>query len=1013
MKILKWLNENILFVLTLLLLAVIPLYPKLPLVDVAHTWVYIRIEDFLVAASVLVFFIQVVRKKATIKTPLTIPIIIFWTVGALATIYGIIFIFPKLVAVFPNVALLNYLRRIEYLSVFFLAYSAMRNKKFVPYIVGVLTITLLLVVAYGFMQRYLGFPAFLTMNEEFAKGIPLKLSALARIPSTFAGHYDLAAYLVMMIALLGSMVFGFRHLWAKVVMFIAAFLGLILLLMTASRVSFAVYLVTVIFLLILQKKKILIIPVIILSIFVLTFFDGMTQRFASTVSQVDLVVDARTGKAIGVAQKNNTGELIIDEKQSTGEDLPQGSGYINFPSGETKTGSTHLVYKRTQIRAGTESAQVTDMQGDFVIKKVLAYDVSFTTRFQGTWPRAFEAFQRNILLGSGYSSINLASDNNYLRILGEIGALGFASFLLIFIIFGIYVYRVLPDVDNKPTRSFVIGVVAALFGVGLNAVLIDVFEASKVAFVMWILIGSVLGILHLYKKKDVDYLKDLRTVLLSYPALFVYLLIAAFSLYWTSLSNYFVGDDFTWLRWVADCKKMITDGVATCRPAGQTLLQYFTDADGFFYRPGTKLYFFVMYSFFWLNNMAYHIASVGVHYINSVLVLLLGMKVFRSKLFGFIAAFLFLILSVHGETVLWISSINHLASSMFVLLGLISFIFWRENKNVVLLIISVLSIFIAPMFHELGITAPLFIIGYDILTHPLTRKTLRARWFYILYLLQIPAYLLLRKSANSHWMSGDYSYSLVNLPYNVFGNIFGYIGLILIGTPFLPFYSSLRESGSQQILWVVAAIAVITVVVIVGIYFLRKKVTKAVLYPYVLGAMLFIIAVLPFVGLGNIAFRYSYLASVGIVMALTALLFNLYSTFPKRTKWIAVIIIFATVGIFTAYQAGMLERTNNDWKRAGVITSQVMKDFNDSFGKVSLQNPVFYFVDTPIRTGEAWIFPVGLNDALWFTFQDEHLTVRNARSLDEAFSDAEGSASAKVFIFDKTGRVDEVIKTLE
>jgi O-antigen ligase len=1013
MKIVKWLSDNILFVLTLVLLAFIPLWPKIPLLDVPHTWVYVRVEDFLVAASVAVFFLQVIRKKASIKTPLTIPIVIFWTVGALATIYGIIFIFPKLVAVFPNVALLNYLRRIEYLSVFFIAYSAMRSKKFVPYIIGVLTITLLLVVIYGFMQRYFGYPAFLTMNEEFAKGIPLKLSALARIPSTFGGHYDLAAYLVMMIALLGSMVFGFKKLWLKAVMFLAAFFGLILLMMTASRVSFAVYLVTIVFLLILQKKKILILPVVILSIFVLSFFDGITERFQSTVSQVDLVVDARTGQAIGVAKSTDDNKIVIDEKQSTGEQLPQGSGYINFPAGESKRGPSQLVYKRSEVRAGTVSAQVTDMQGDFVVKKVLAYDVSFTTRFQGTWPRAFEAFTRNFPLGSGYSSINLASDNNYLRILGEVGLLGFASFLLIFIVFGIYVYRVLPHVDSKVNRSFVLGVVAALFGVGLNAVLIDVFEASKVAFMMWLLVGCALGTLHLYKKQKIDYVGDLKTVLTTLPALFVYLLIAAFTVYWNSLANYFVGDDFTWLRWVADCKKLITNDISACQPVKDTLLQYFTSADGFFYRPGTKLYFFAMYSFFWLNSMAYHIASVAVHYLNSVMVLMLGMKVFRSKLFGFIAAFLFLILSVHGETVFWISSINHLAASFFVLAGLLTFIYWRQTKNIFLLVLSVIAVFVAPLFHELGIVAPLLIIGYDLISNSHIRKDLRYRFIYIVYLLQIPIYLLVRRAANSHWMSGDYSYNLANLPFNIFGNILGYIGLILIGTPFTPLYRSLRENGSEQVWWVIGAIVVFLIVLAALVYVFRRNVKKTIFYPYALGSMIFVVALLPFLGLGNITYRYSYLASVGIVLILTALLFDFYNTFPKKTKSIAIAICLIAVSLFTFYQVTTLEKTGRDWSAAGVVTNQMMKNFNDAFDDVGLENPVFYFVDVPIRNGEAWVFPVGLEDALWFTFQDEFLTIKKAQSLDEAFAQAEGSASARVFIFNKNGSVDEVVKTVE
>lgn len=142
MKIVRWISDNILLLVTLFLLAFIPLYPKLPLLDVKNTFVYIRIEDFLIAAAYVLFFIQLLRKKATLKTPLTMPIIIFWVVGLVATVLGVIFIFPHMTGVFPHIAALFYLRHIEYLAVFFVAYCAMRDKRFVPYVVAVLAITL-------------------------------------------------------------------------------------------------------------------------------------------------------------------------------------------------------------------------------------------------------------------------------------------------------------------------------------------------------------------------------------------------------------------------------------------------------------------------------------------------------------------------------------------------------------------------------------------------------------------------------------------------------------------------------------------------------------------------------------------------------------------------------------------------------------------------------------------------------------------------------------------------------
>ena len=60
-------------------------------------------------------------------------------------------------------------------------------------------------------------------------------------------------------------------------------------------------------------------------------------------------------------------------------------------------------------------------------------DRSTNIRLNVEWPRAIRAFSKNPLLGTGYSSISLATDNDYLRALGEVGFLGFISFSLIFV----------------------------------------------------------------------------------------------------------------------------------------------------------------------------------------------------------------------------------------------------------------------------------------------------------------------------------------------------------------------------------------------------------------------------------------------------------------------------------------------------------------------------------------------------------------------------------------------------
>ena len=95
------------------------------------------------------------------------------------------------------------------------------------------------------------------MNEEFAKGLPIKLSQLSRVPSTFAGHYDLAAYLVLIIPILTSLIFGFRNWLVKIIILASVILGFGLLLMTVSRVSVFVLLIALFIVLFSKIKKFL------------------------------------------------------------------------------------------------------------------------------------------------------------------------------------------------------------------------------------------------------------------------------------------------------------------------------------------------------------------------------------------------------------------------------------------------------------------------------------------------------------------------------------------------------------------------------------------------------------------------------------------------------------------------------------------------------------------------------------------------------------------------------------
>ncbi len=60
-----------------------------------------------------------------------------------------------------------------------------------------------------------------------------------------------------------------------------------------------------------------------------------------------------------------------------------------------------------------------------------------------------------------------------------------------------------------------------------------------------------------------------------------------------------------------------------------------------------------------------------------------------------------------------------------------------------------------------------------------------------------------------------------------------------------------------------------------------------------------------------------------------------------------------------------------------------------------------YFVNVPIRRENAWIFPVGLSDGLWFIYRDPKQKVILASDVSDAHRDAvDYPEKSYIFYFD-------------
>ncbi|NOY15045.1 MAG: hypothetical protein GXP43_02400 [bacterium] len=499
------LYQNFLYFWGLLILVFIPLYPKFPLFSLPGTYVAVRLEDFVILAAAILIIPRLFRllSSQTHRNHVIAPVCLFLFIGLIAALKSI-FVYQITPA---HLTLLHYFRRVEYfIPLFFFLIIPLNRSGFKKYLLAIFTTTFLVDV-YAFGQKVWQWPVISTMNEEFSKGILLKLTWLARVSSTFAGHYDLAIFLVVILNLaLGFYLTFIRASKAKAVFWLWWFFTFYILVLTASRVSIATFFITIPLFLLFNRKIKLAVVVLSLALLISLQSNNLNQRFYSLlpapvqIKLAQLKTTVKTNKqqiisfSFSLTQKPSfqtisptptptpapRPPLALNNRRLTHQ-LPKPKTFqpaanqnqspaspssqpIASPSGQTATAAAHFAFPTPEpiAAAAARSSQI---------------------RFKVEWPRAIRAFAKNPLIGTGYASLGLATDNDYLRLLGETGMLGFVAFFLIIINL---TYLIIKKNRLTPlTLAFFTGLASFL----LAAFFIDAFESSKIAYYFWALFG--------------------------------------------------------------------------------------------------------------------------------------------------------------------------------------------------------------------------------------------------------------------------------------------------------------------------------------------------------------------------------------------------------------------------------------------------------------------------------------------------------------------------------------------
>lgn len=587
----KKIDQHFLLFLSIFLLFFIPLFPKIPLFDALPGYaVRIRLEDFLIAFAGTVWLREVFLGRVKIARDFLVFTLLFAAAG-LSTLILAIFLLQSIPPEPLHIgkSALHYFRYLEYFSLFFFLSSAVKKSEHIKYALAAMSAALLGVVVYGLGQKFWRFPVFSTMNREFSKGELLYLQGGARPQSTFAGHYDLGAYLVIVLPLLFSYALSLlnRHMSAKriVAFFVIQGIhlgGVLMLAISGAKTSILAYAAAIFVIIVLNILRL----------------PKRGQKIFAGIAALFLVV--AVGVSLWIVVPPTTREKYLSQ-------LP------------------FFAQKSVDV---PRDFQGLPQDGSVWSENALKYGLSMGIRLDTLWPQALLGFANNPLLGNGFGTLGMlgtgrfveadSTDNNFLRTLGETGLVGFIIFYgAVWWIISFSLRAVKGD--DWQARGLSIGMLAATIGLLINAVYIDVFAASKVALVFWGTAGLVYrsSRLNAQGMNDVLFFKSVQRLFYKHWPMIVVLLVAFFFLHQNPFAEYSLSKNLSDFQQslenlaAARCLNNIGK-LVVCRNSGFVISDHFS-AYAVFLAPFVK-YFHIPAGHYFFNSILV-VASLLISYL--------------------------------------------------------------------------------------------------------------------------------------------------------------------------------------------------------------------------------------------------------------------------------------------------------------------------------------------------------------------------------------------------------------
>ncbi len=343
-------------------------------------------------------------------------------------------------------------------------------------------------------------------------------------------------------------------------------------------------------------------------------------------------------------------------------------------------------------------------------------------------------------------------------------------------------------------------------------------------------------------------------------------------------------------------------------------------------QPLTVLSISVDYYFWKLNPAAYHIHNLILHILNALLVFFFVYLLSKRKLFiAFFSSLIFAVHPLHVESVAWISERKDVLYAFWFLTGLISYLFYKENKKANFLIITYFAFILSLLSKPTAVIFPVILIVLDYyLCGEFKLKQFSSKIMFFVFSI---GFGLINLKSQGIMSGGHYDFPLSQkIIYSSYNIIYYFIHF------FFPVNLSMFHDTPNNIPWFYyVSVVLIFLTFVFTVYLIIKNRNKTIVF-----GLLFFVSSL-FLTLHIVAFsraivaeRYTYLPYVGLAYSFLYVVFYSKSGVYRKVfkKMLVRFGIVSFVVFIFSYIS--LSYIKNAWRNSETIWSNTLDYYSNS-----------------------------------------------------------------------------------